>query len=90
MTLRDVDSFIGEEFPTKGHMQRWTRPVYFDGLTLTNVTTKMDPDYIRMVQVSWKGDAVAIIKFDYDLRKWSESKKLIAFRIWKEIEKFNA
>lgn len=90
MTLRDVDSFIGEEFPTKGHMQRWTRSVYCDGLTLTNVTTKMDPDYIRMVQVSWKGDAVAIIKFDYDLRKWSESKKLIAFRIWKEIEKFNA
>ena len=90
MTLRDVDSFIGEEFPTKGHMQRWTRQVYCDGLTLTNVTTKMDPDYIRMLQVSWKGDAVAIIKFDYDLRKWSESKKLIAFRIWKEIEKFNA
>jgi hypothetical protein len=90
MTLRDVDAFISEEFPTSAKFARWVRPVYCDGLTLTNITTKNEPDYIRLIQVSWKGDAVGAISFDYDLRKWSEGRRFIAFRIWKEIEKFNA
>ena len=90
MTLKDVDAFITEEFSTNARFARWIRPVYCDGLTLTNVTTKNEPEYIRLIQISWKGDVVSTINFDHDIRKWSEGRRHIAFRIWKEIEKFNA
>ncbi len=89
MTRKDVEVFIVDEFPTKAHFQRWNRPVYCDGLTLTNVTSRDSPDYIKAVQISWKSDVISTLNFDYDLRKWSDGKKLLAFQIWKEIKKFH-
>jgi hypothetical protein len=89
MTLHEVRDALLEEFPSHQSFIRWSRPVTMDGLTIMNETPKDAPDYIRWVKICWKGDYVSRIEFDHDIRKWSENRRHLAFRIFKELEKFN-
>ena len=89
MTLQELRALVHEEFPTHQSFVRWSRPITWDGLTIVNDTSQLAPSYIRTIKVSWKGDFVSYVEFDHDLCKWSEGRRRLAFRLWKEIEKFN-
>lgn len=90
MNLMEIRAALHEEFPTHQSFIRWNRPVTMDGLTIMNETPKDAPDYIRWIKILWKGDYVTKIEFDHDIRKWSENRRHLAFRLHKELEKHNA
>lgn len=90
MTRNEVYDLFHREFPTHQSFVRWKKPVMWEGLTLVNASTSKDPDYIRVIDISWKGDFVASITFDHDIRKWSEGRRHVAYRVWKELENKNA
>jgi hypothetical protein len=89
MTVQVIRDFLKEEFDSHQSFARWSRPITWDGLTLMNETPTNYEHYMRRIKIAWKGDFVSHIDFDHDIHKWSEGRRHLAFRIYKELEKFN-
>jgi hypothetical protein len=89
MTLDELRDSVHERFPTHQSFVLWKHPVTWDGLTITNDTPVDAPDYIRSIKITWKGDYVSHMRFDHDLVRWGEARRNLAFRLFKELERFN-
>jgi len=89
MTVQDIRDFLKEEFDSHQSFSRWRLPITWEDLTLMNETPSNYEHYMRRIKIVWKGDYVSHIDLDHDIRKWSDGRRHLAFRIYKELEKFN-